>query len=153
MCIAANVAIFSVVDALLLRPLPFPGLARIRPACAGVQSSRRSILRRHTPLFVLAMMGVLVATGVLALRAAHGQGHPGPGGTVTALQAAIAEVEAGRKTTPLIGGPTTSGDATVTFLAKRAGVQVPRIVSDLTGWGVRADGTFDSAAGTMTRVG
>jgi len=38
----------------------------------------------------------------------------------------------------------------VTFLARRDGVQVPRIVSDVTGWGERIDGTFDTTVGTMT---
>jgi len=41
----------------------------------------------------------------------------------------------------------------VTFLARRTGGPVPRIVSDVTGWGEHADGTFDITAGTMTRVG
>lgn len=72
---------------------------------------------------------------------------------MTALEAAVAEVEAGRKATPLIGEPTTSGDATVTFLARGTGGAVPRIVSDVTGWGEAADGTFDLTVGTMTRVG
>jgi enterochelin esterase-like enzyme len=41
----------------------------------------------------------------------------------------------------------------VTFLARPAGSRVPRIVSDVTGWGEHTDGTFDFTAGTMTRVG
>jgi len=81
------------------------------------------------------------------------QGRQEPGGAVTPLQAAIAEIEAGRKTTPLIGESTAGGDATVTFLAKRNGGLVPRIVSDVTGWGESTDGTFDFTAGTMARVG
>lgn len=51
------------------------------------------------------------------------------------LGAAIADIEAGRTTTPLIAASAGDADATVTFLAKRDGARVPRIVSDVTGWG------------------
>ena len=45
-----------------------------------------------------------------------------------------------------------SADATVTFLVKGSDGQVPRIVSDVTGWGEdTADDSFDLTAGTMTR--
>ena len=62
-------------------------------------------------------------------------------------------LNSGRRTTPLVGEPAAGGDVTVTFLAKSAGGLVPRVVSDVTGWGEHIDGTFDFTAGTMTRVG
>ena len=40
----------------------------------------------------------------------------------------------------------------MTFLAKRDGDLVPRIVSDVTGWGEHPDGTFDFNTGAMARV-
>jgi enterochelin esterase-like enzyme len=81
-----------------------------------------------------------------------------PGGAigqskVARLQAVIAEIEAGRRTTPVVGEPTAGGGLTVTFLARRGAGPVPRIVSDVTGWGERPDDTFDFHAGTMARVG
>jgi enterochelin esterase-like enzyme len=72
---------------------------------------------------------------------------------IAKLAAAIADIEAGRLTTPLIGEPGTDGGTIVTFLATRGGGRIPRIVSDVTGWGERPDDTFDFTAGTMTRVG
>jgi enterochelin esterase-like enzyme len=68
-------------------------------------------------------------------------------------EAAIADIEAGRRTTPLVEEPTARGNAVVTFLARRADGRLPRIVSDVTGWGDLVDGTFDLKVGTMTRVG
>jgi len=68
-------------------------------------------------------------------RSAGAQRRCDPAPRATALEAAIAEIEAGRKTTPLIAEPTAGGDATVTFLARRTGGRVPRIVPDVTGWG------------------
>lgn len=109
-------------------------------------------MHRRRRLLILASAGVLAlcvyawrSPGVLRRR------DPAPG--VTALEAAISEIEAGRKTTPLIGEPTAGGDVRVTFLAKRMGGPAPRIVSDVTGWGEGPDGAFDVTAGTMTRVG
>ncbi|MDD5565097.1 MAG: alpha/beta hydrolase-fold protein, partial [Thermoanaerobaculaceae bacterium] len=108
-------------------------------------------MHRRTPLVILASAGVL-ALAVGLWRSPGAQRRDATASEVTALEAAIAEVEAGRKTTPIVGGPAAGGDATVTFLAKRAGGTAPRVVSDVTGWGEHADGTFDVAAGTMTRV-
>jgi len=66
----------------------------------------------------------------------------------------IAEIEAGRATTPLIVQPAPGSDAIVTFLVKSTEGQVPRIVSDVTGWGESPDDSaFDLTIGTMTRVG
>jgi enterochelin esterase-like enzyme len=72
---------------------------------------------------------------------------------VAALEAAIAEIEQGRATTPVVGDATAGGDFPVTFLARRVAGRLPRIVSDVTGWGEHVDGTFDAGAGRMTRVG
>jgi enterochelin esterase-like enzyme len=77
-----------------------------------------------------------------------------PAAAGAGLAAAIAEVEAGRRTTPLVAQPAEGGDALVTFLVESPDGRVPRIVSDVTGWGERiADDTFDLTAGSMTRVG
>lgn len=69
------------------------------------------------------------------------------------LRSAIADVEAGRRSTPLIGDPAPDGTTIVTFLATRVGGRVPRIVSDVTGWGEHVDGTFEVGVGRMRRVG
>jgi enterochelin esterase-like enzyme len=104
---------------------------------------------RH-PRIHFAIVAV-ISIGGMAAAPAGGQGslERGP----ASLEAAIAEVEAGRRTTPLVGEPAPGGDVPVTFLAKRDGGRVPRIVSDVTGWGEHADGTFDATVGRMTRVG
>jgi enterochelin esterase-like enzyme len=80
-------------------------------------------------------------------------GREEPDEDLRVLRAAIADVEAGRKETPLVSEPAVGGDVTVTFLARSPSGPVPRVVSDVTGWGEHIDGTFDFAAGTMTRVG
>mgnify|MGYP001812795898 CR=1 FL=1 len=66
----------------------------------------------------------------------------------------IREIEAGRATTPHVEQLTPGAEAMVTFLVKETGGEVPRIVSDVTGWGVRPDDeTFDLDVGTMVRIG
>lgn len=71
-----------------------------------------------------------------------------------ALARAIAEVEAGRRSTPLVSQPSQGGEVTVTFLVESPDGRVPRIVSDVAGWGERiGDDSFDMSAGTMSRVG
>ncbi len=110
-------------------------------------------MRRHPVPVVVIVIGALAAAGAWGVRALVSRGRQEPDGGTRALQAAIAEVEAGRRTTPLIGESTAGGDVTVTFLARSPGGQVPRVVSDVTGWGEHIDGTFDFSAGTMTRVG
>lgn len=96
-------------------------------------------------LRTLALLGLIgVAAG-----AARGVTETAP--ALAAIRTAITSVEAGRLTTPIIG-PATAGGSKVTFLAKRQGRLAPRIVSDVTGWGERADGTFDFSVGQMTRV-
>ena len=109
-------------------------------------------MSRHTRVLILASAGVF-ALGVCAWPMLGAQQRGEPAFTTAALEAVIAEIEAGRETTPLIGEATTGGEATVTFLAKRDDGRVPRIVSDVTGWGERPDDTFDFTAGAMTRVG
>jgi enterochelin esterase-like enzyme len=110
-------------------------------------------MRRHSVVVLLVVIGAIAAAGAWGVRALVVSGRQEPDDDLRALQAAIADVEAGRKTTPLIGEPTAGGDVTVTFLARSPGGQVPRVVSDVTGWGEHINGTFDFAAGTMTRVG
>ncbi len=97
-------------------------------------------------------IAVLLVTVGLAISCERAAREPGAAGA--GLAAAIAEVEAGRRTTPLVAQPAGGGDALVTFLVESPDGRVPRIVSDVTGWGERiADDTFDLTAGTMTRVG
>jgi enterochelin esterase family protein len=105
-------------------------------------------------LIVLALTGLLVAAGAWVLRPLARQTRPAPGGPVGVLEAAIADIQTGKRSTPLISAPTAQGDVTVTFLARTLGGQVPRIVSDVTGWGENADNnTFDFTIGRMTRIG
>jgi enterochelin esterase-like enzyme len=110
-------------------------------------------MRRHPLVVLLAVIGAIAAAGAGGVRWLMVGGHKGPDDDLRALLAAIVEVEAGRGTTPLIGGASAGGDVTVTFLARSPGGPVPRVVSDVTGWGEHVDGTFDFATGTMTRVG
>jgi enterochelin esterase-like enzyme len=96
--------------------------------------------------------GALVLFAVVGLSCGRAP-HEGVAGD-KALDVAIAEIEAGRRTTPLIAQPANGADATVTFLVKSSDGRLPRIVSDVTGWGENpVDNTFDVTAGTMTRVG
>lgn len=68
--------------------------------------------------------------------------------------AAISEIEAGRTTTPLVEQADPGSDATVTFLVESTGGEVPRIVSDVTGWGESPDDSFfDLTIGTTAQVG
>jgi enterochelin esterase-like enzyme len=95
---------------------------------------------------------IVVLAGVWAWRTSGLRPSP-PAGSASGLEAAIADVEAGRRTTPLVAQPAAGGDATVTFLVRGADAVTPRIVSDVTGWGESVDGSFDFQAGTMRRVG
>jgi enterochelin esterase-like enzyme len=77
-----------------------------------------------------------------------------PGRADRALDTAIAAIEAGRGTTPLVAQPAPGSEATITFLVQSTDGQVPRIVSDVTGWGESPDDSdFDLTIGTMARVG
>jgi len=94
-----------------------------------------------------------VAT-VLIVAVSCGRVREAPGTADRSLEAAIADIEAGRATTPLVEQPAPSTDARVTFLVQSTDGRVPRIVSDVTGWGENPDdGTFDLSIGTMARVG
>jgi len=82
------------------------------------------------------------------------RGPEPPGAADRSLESVIAEIEAGRETTPLIAQPAPGSDASVTFLVKSTDGKVPRIVSDVTGWGESPDDSaFDLTIGTMRRVG
>jgi enterochelin esterase-like enzyme len=97
--------------------------------------------------------GTIAAAGASDVHGLILGGREGHDEDLRAIQAAVAEVEAGRRSTPLVGEPVAGGDVTVTFLARSPRGSAPRVVSDVTGWGEHTDGTFDVAAGTMTRVG
>jgi len=109
-------------------------------------------MRRHQALTLIAIVST-AAAGIWGVRALIHDGRETPDAGSRRLMAAIADVDAGRRTTPLLGDLTPGGGITVTFLARREGGQVPRVVSDVTGWGEHIDGTFDFTVGTMTRVG
>lgn len=98
-------------------------------------------------------IGILLVAGCWAWPALVGCGRAHPDGVRSGLAEAIADVEAGRRSTPLIGEPTANGDRIATFLAQESGGQAPRIVSDVTGWGEHTDGTFDFTVGAMRRIG
>jgi enterochelin esterase-like enzyme len=66
--------------------------------------------------------------------------------------AVIADIEAGRLTTPVVSAAGPDGRVAVTFYAKGEGDSAPRVVSDVSGWGERPDGTFDFAIGRMQPV-
>lgn len=93
----------------------------------------------------------LVLSATLLAAASSSQEAPAAG--TRDLASAVADVEVRRRGTPIVGEPMPDGHTTVTFLARRDGGRVPRIVSDVTGWGEREDGTFDAGIGTMRRVG
>jgi enterochelin esterase-like enzyme len=95
---------------------------------------------RRTAALLLAIVGLLAA-GVAAWRWS------------AARETIVDEIAAGRRTTPIIGPRLPDGGATVTFFARAMDGRAPRVVSDVTGWGERIDGTFDYSAGTMTRLG
>jgi enterochelin esterase-like enzyme len=117
---------------------------------AALAVSRRLPCRR-----AVAALRTAGAVLVLPLIAAScGPAPPAETSDDRALEAAVADVEAGRRTTPLIHQPEEGGDARVTFLVKSSGDETPRIVSDATGWGGRPDDSFfDETIGTMSRLG
>lgn len=100
-----------------------------------------------------ALLRVVVTGLVIGTVASCGRDVPLHGVDQT-LMRTIGEIEAGRATTPHIEQPTPGAEAVVTFLVNETGGEVPRIVSDVTGWGVRPDDeTFDLDVGTMVRIG
>jgi len=101
--------------------------------------------------FITRLTAVLA---VVIVAVSCGRAHQEPGAADRSLDAAIADIEAGRATTPLVEQPAPGMDARVTFLVQSTDGQVPRIVSDVTGWGENPDDeTFDLSIGTMARVG
>jgi len=105
-------------------------------------------------IFSTTSVSTVVVCGLLACIAASCAPDPSSNGTGRDLARTIRDVEAGRATTPLVEQPIPGSDATVTFLVKGNGHGVPRIVSDVTGWGVRpVDETFDLTVGAMNRIG
>ncbi len=104
--------------------------------------------------FTAAALNTVALIAVLGATVSCARG-PGPPGTADrALESAIVEIEAGRATTPLIVQPAPGSDTTVTFLVKSNEAQLPRIVSDVTGWGESPDdSTFDFTIGAMTQLG
>ncbi len=77
---------------------------------------------------------------------------PAPPAEDAALLEDIRQIEAGGLATPVVRQGS-DGAVSLTFLAKREGGSVPRVVSDVTGWGERADGGVDFSVGALTRVG
>lgn len=110
-------------------------------------------MRLRVVLFGLAIIGGTAIAGYLGSPSLHAPGTPEIDTGAASLMTAIQAVEAGTRTSPLIGDQPRRGMPTVTFLAKADGKDVPRIISDVTGWGERADGNFDFNVGKMKRVG
>ena len=97
------------------------------------------------PAALIAIFGVAVSCA---------RGPDAPDAADRALETTIAEIEAGRATTPLVAQPSPGSDATVTFLVQSADGRAPRIVSDVTGWGESPDDSaFDLTIGTMAQFG
>lgn len=109
-------------------------------------------MRLRILLFGLAIIGGIVIAGYVESGSLHAPSAPEIDTGTASLEGAIREIEAGTRTSPLIGDQPRRGRPTVTFLAKADGKDVPRIVSDVTGWGERADGNFDFSVGKMTRI-
>ncbi len=111
------------------------------------------VMRRAPARLLLVIVGTAAAAAALGFQAGTQGGPDGPDARDRRVKQAAAEVEAGRRTTPVIGEPGPTGEVMVTFLAEGEAGRPPRIVSDVTGWGEHIDGTFDFTAGTMARVG
>ncbi len=117
---------------------------------AALAVSRRLACR--PAVAALRRAGAVLAIPVIV--ASCGPAPPAETSPDRAFEGVVADVEAGRRTTPLIHQPEEGGDAEVTFLVKSAGDRPPRIVSDATGWGGRPDDSFfDETVGTMSRLG
>lgn len=105
--------------------------------------------RPAAPALVLAL---LVTSHVATRSVSDARPPTAPAVAATDLVALVADVESGRRHTPIVGASLPGGDVPVTFLARNAAGRPPRIVSDVTGWGERRDGTFDVAVGRMRRI-
>lgn len=107
-----------------------------------------------SPTWIRAAKQTVVMTAVVCIAVSCARDKERPGGKERSLDHAIAEIEAGRATTPLVEQDAPGADASVTFLVKSDDGEVPRIVSDATGWGETPDdSSFDLTIGTMTRIG
>jgi enterochelin esterase-like enzyme len=85
--------------------------------------------------------------------AAFGWFHMHRASVPSAIEALVADIEAGHRSTPVLGARLPDGRVPVTFFARSIDGRAPRIVSDITGWGEHIDGTFDFTVGRMSRVG
>ena len=110
-------------------------------------------MRLRLLLFGLAIIGGIAIADYVESGRLRAPGTPEIETGTASLEKAITEIEAGTRSSPLIGDQPRRGKPTVTFLAKADGKDVPRIISDVTGWGERADGNFDLNVGKMKRVG
>lgn len=104
-------------------------------------------------LYVVGLTIVFVGLISWWLSPAEAPDAPASSAHDAALLERIRQVDAGTIATPIVGAPSDDGSVRLTFLAKREGASVPRVVSDVTGWGERADGGFDFSVGGMARVG
>lgn len=110
-------------------------------------------MKHRTFWLSLAVVALIVAIGSLAvpLRApsAVTPGKTAAKQSHLKILASMADVGGDL---PIVGEQPRRGRPTLTFLAKADGKDAPRVVSDATGWGERADGTFDFNVGKMTRI-
>lgn len=110
-------------------------------------------MKHHTLWLSLAVVALVVAIGSWAvpLRAPSDVVPAKDASKQSHLKMLVAQTEAG-VALPIVGEQPRRGRPTLTFLAKADGKDAPRVVSDVTGWGERADGTFDFSVGKMTRI-
>jgi enterochelin esterase-like enzyme len=85
------------------------------------------------------VIAVIVVVGVIAFFSAKTSAPEAD----KADRAQLPDIEGGRVSVPVVRGNQ------VTFFAQGEGGLSPRLVSDLTGWGERADGSFDFTLGKM----
>jgi enterochelin esterase-like enzyme len=108
---------------------------------------------RGRPRILLALAGLAALSLFVATPWLRGWlGWPRAPTPGSVLGAAIADVETGRLTTPLIREVPGSGETEVTFLAQAADGVPPRIVSDATGWGEQPGDGFSFEVGRMAAV-
>jgi enterochelin esterase-like enzyme len=110
-------------------------------------------MRLRILLLGLAIVGGIAIASYVESGRLHAPSTPEVARGSASLEDAVREIAAGTRTSPLVGDQPRRGMPTLTFLAKAEGKDVPRILSDATGWGERADGTMDYTVGKMTRVG
>jgi enterochelin esterase-like enzyme len=98
------------------------------------------------------LAAALVAAGVTAYLSVATHAPAPDRAAARSDLAVIADIEAGRLTTPLVSPAGPGGRVDVTFYAKGEGDSAPRVISDISGWGERPDGTFDFGIGRMQPV-